>query len=410
MFSVTTRFLPALALVCGFAGAQTDGALREGDRAPDFSIRTDRGTRISPGAFGGNLLVLNFWETSCIPCVRELPSLSDFARRFSSERVVVVAVGGDEDAQKYRRFLRDHRVELETYCDPARRISKSFGTYMFPETYIIRDGRIVRRVVGGIDWMSDDITSFVRRLSAGGQEPTKPPDAHESERRAYDEIYLKSSDIFSTEPNAFMVRTIAGRKPGRALDVAMGQGRNALWLASRGWAVTGFDISPVGIEAARKEADKLGLSIETLVTPYEDFEWGREKWDLIVFSYFFPKAALSKVWEALRPGGLILVEGFHIDTARVRPVGGGYHNNELFQVLKDYRMLVYEDVQDRQEWGLPFGATNRLVRVLAQKGVLMPAGCSWGGRNYEEGGFMCWGISRWTCGVEGWESAGRCTQ
>src|SRR5882724_6884546 len=68
-------------------------------------------------------------------------------------------------------------------------------------------------------------------------------------------------------------------------------------------------------------------------------------------SYFFPQAALPKVWDALKPGGLILVEGFHIDTARVRPVGG-YHNNELFQVLKDYRMLIYEDVEDRQEWGL----------------------------------------------------------
>jgi cytochrome c biogenesis protein CcmG/thiol:disulfide interchange protein DsbE len=167
MSSVTTQFLPALVLVCGFAGAQTDGALREGDRAPEFSITTDRGKRISPSAFGGNLLVLNFWETSCVPCVRELPSLSDFARRFSSEHVVVVAVGGDQDAQKYRRFLRDHRVELETYRDPARRISKSFGTYTFPETYIIRDGRIIRKVVGGIDWMSDDTTSFVRRISVG---------------------------------------------------------------------------------------------------------------------------------------------------------------------------------------------------------------------------------------------------
>jgi cytochrome c biogenesis protein CcmG/thiol:disulfide interchange protein DsbE len=168
MPSAVIRFMgyPTMLLVLilagGFARAQTDGAPQEGDRAPDFSITTDQGKRISPGAFGGSLLVLNFWETSCVPCVKELPSLSDFARKFRSEHVVVVAVGGDEDAGKYRRFLRDHRVVLETYRDPARRISKSFGTYLFPETYIIQDGRIIRKVVGGIDWMSDDITLFVR--------------------------------------------------------------------------------------------------------------------------------------------------------------------------------------------------------------------------------------------------------
>ncbi|HXB71150.1 MAG TPA: class I SAM-dependent methyltransferase [Candidatus Acidoferrales bacterium] len=206
-----------------------------------------------------------------------------------------------------------------------------------------------------------------------------------------------------------MVRTITGRQPGRALDVAMGQGRNALWLASQGWAVTGFDISPVAIDQVRKESRKRGLQIETFVIPYEQFDWGKEKWDLIVFSYFFPQAALPMVRDSLKPGGLILVEGFHIDTARVRPLGGGYHNNELFQVLQDYRMLVYEDVQDRQEWGLPYGATNRLVRALAQKSVPWPPGCSWEGTHYKGGESMCWGVARWACGAEGWEHAGRCT-
>src|SRR6266849_774644 len=107
--------------------------------------------------------------------------------------------------------------------------------------------------------------------------------AQEQERKAYDEIYSTKRGMFSAEPNAFMVRTITGRKPGRALDVAMGQGRNALWLASKRWTVTGFDISPVAIDEARKEAEKRGLPIETSVIPYEQFDWGKEKWDLIVF-------------------------------------------------------------------------------------------------------------------------------
>src|SRR5215470_3563164 len=145
-------------------------------------------------------------------------------------------------------------------------------------------------------------------LSSAAQEPPKLPDPHESDRRAYDDIYSKGSDGFSAAPNAFMVRTISGRKPGRALDVAMGQGRNALWLASHGWRVTGFDISPVAITQAREHATRRGLDIETQVTPYEQFDWGKAKWDLIVFSYFFPQAALPKIRDSLKPGGLILIE------------------------------------------------------------------------------------------------------
>jgi peroxiredoxin len=158
--------LSLLVLVCGFAGAQTDDVPKEGDRAPDFSITTDQGKRISPSALPGSLLVLNFWETSCVPCVAELPSLSAFARKFRSKHVVVVAVSGDEDPRKYSRFLFDHKIVLDTYRDPARRISKSFGTFMFPETYIIQNGRIVRKVVGGIDWMNDDISSLVHKRLA----------------------------------------------------------------------------------------------------------------------------------------------------------------------------------------------------------------------------------------------------
>jgi len=157
------RTIPAiLILSCTFAGAQNGDTPREGDRAPAFSFTTDQGKHISLSAPESGLLVLNFWETSCVPCVAELPSLSAFARKFRSKQVVVVAVSGDEDPQKYRRFLRDHRVVLDTYRDPTRRISERFGTFQFPETYIIQDGRIIRKVVGAIDWMSADITAFVR--------------------------------------------------------------------------------------------------------------------------------------------------------------------------------------------------------------------------------------------------------
>lgn len=234
-------------------------------------------------------------------------------------------------------------------------------------------------------------------------------DALESERQAYDRIYSSEPETFSVEPNAFLVRMMSDRRPGNALDVGMGQGRNAIWLAEHGWNVTGFDISPVAIQLARREAERRRVRIDVSVTPYERFNWGKDKWDLIVFSYFFPQAVLAQVWDSLRPGGLILIEGFHADTGRIRPIGGGYTDRQMFETLKAYRMLVYEDVEAKQEWGRQYGATNRLVRVLAQKPIPMPSGCSWQERNYGLGESMCWnGKSKWTCGTEGWQFSGKC--
>jgi thiol-disulfide isomerase/thioredoxin len=101
--------IPMFLFVCGCAWTQSAHSPKEGDAAPEFSIKSEQGNRINPTKFAGKLLVLNFWETSCVPCVEELPSLSEFARKFRSEHVMVVAIGGDEDAQKYHHFLRDHQ-------------------------------------------------------------------------------------------------------------------------------------------------------------------------------------------------------------------------------------------------------------------------------------------------------------
>jgi len=173
----------------------------------------------------------------------------------------------------------------------------------------------------------------------------------EQERKAWDRVFEQEEMTFSKEPNAFLARNISARPPGRALDVGMGQGRNTFWLAEHGWTVTGFDISPVAVEQARREAARRRLTAEMLVTPYQSFDWGKQKWDLILFCYFFPQDTLPQVWESLRPGGLILVEGFHMDTGRMRPIGGGYTDKQMFHALEKFRILVYEDVEERQDWG-----------------------------------------------------------
>jgi SAM-dependent methyltransferase len=103
--------------------------------------------------------------------------------------------------------------------------------------------------------------------------------------------------------------------PGNAVDVAMGNGRNSLYLASLGWKVTGYDISPEGIALARQRSVAEGLKYEIVQAGHREFDFGTRRWDLIVLSYNVAdtgdlEAVFGKrLWDSLRPGGRVVCEG-----------------------------------------------------------------------------------------------------
>jgi peroxiredoxin len=130
----------------------------EGDRAPSFQVTTDRGKTITRSEFGGKVLVLNFWATWCPPCIDELPSLNAMAERMGPKGVVVLGVSVDKNEQAYKNFVQRARIQFETARDPDAGISGDYGTYKYPETYVIsRDGKVVRKYVGPRDWMSSEV-------------------------------------------------------------------------------------------------------------------------------------------------------------------------------------------------------------------------------------------------------------
>jgi peroxiredoxin len=144
-----------------------------GDSAPDFSITADNGRTISLSNFGGKLLVLNFWATWCPPCVEEMPSLVGMQKQMLPKGVVVLAVSVDDDADDYHKFLKDHGIDLLTVRDPGNKndegvtaaVAARYGTFKFPETYIIdRDGTIRRKFIGPIDWSQTEIVEYLSRL------------------------------------------------------------------------------------------------------------------------------------------------------------------------------------------------------------------------------------------------------
>ena len=115
----------------------------------------------------GKVVVLNFWATWCPPCIEETPELNRLQQYIASRNGVVLGVAADEDQAVYEQFLRDHGVIFPTYRDPKTKdnhspIAESYGTTMYPETYIIgRDGKIARKIIGYQEWDSPDMRSYL---------------------------------------------------------------------------------------------------------------------------------------------------------------------------------------------------------------------------------------------------------
>jgi thiol-disulfide isomerase/thioredoxin len=136
-----------------------------GDSAPSFSIATEGGRTVSLDQFGGKLLILNFWATWCPPCVEETPSLSEFAARFANKGVVVLGVSVDKDEKAYRAFLQQFRPTFLTARDPEMKINGEYGTFKYPETYIIdAKGKVVQKIIGPANWSDGKMISYVESL------------------------------------------------------------------------------------------------------------------------------------------------------------------------------------------------------------------------------------------------------
>ncbi len=152
-------------LAYGVVSALRTPVVGVNDRAPDFSVTTDNGRTISRSDFGGRLLVLNFWATWCPPCIEEMPSLDRLQQRFASSGLVVLGISVDRDSDAYRRFLERARVSFLTARDPEARISSRYGTFKFPETYLIdRRGRVREKIIGPADWTEAAMMERIRRL------------------------------------------------------------------------------------------------------------------------------------------------------------------------------------------------------------------------------------------------------
>ncbi len=169
----------------------------------------------------------------------------------------------------------------------------------------------------------------------------------------FNRLYTSNYDVFTKEPNAFLAAMIRGVKPGTALDVSMGEGRNTVFLATKGWDATGFDPAGEGLKVAQANAAKAGVTIKTVQAKYEDFDFGRERWDLIVFCYAFAPLSdpelVRRVHDSLKPGGMVLIE--HPMNEPELAMHPQDRVNSLTKAFAEgFRIVFYEDTTGISEW------------------------------------------------------------
>lgn len=168
-------------------------------------------------------------------------------------------------------------------------------------------------------------------------------------REQWDERYGTEELIWKAEPNRFLVEELNALVPGKALDVACGEGRNAVWLASKGWRVTGADFSRAGLAKAQRLATDRGVEVTWVEADVVEWRPPAASFDLVVVMYLHLPAeqrrrALAHAAAALVPGGVLLVVG-HDTSNLLKGTGGPQDPAVLFtpeEIVEDLSGLQIE--------------------------------------------------------------------
>ncbi len=135
-------------------GSRGPRIIGQGDSAPEFRLTSLDGRQVSLSDFKGKVAMVHFWATWCPPCVQEMPMIEKLYRDFLGKDLEILAVSVDEGgAEAVSSFLKQNKLSLPVLLDPGAAVSKSYGTYKFPETYIVdRNGIVKYKAIGPRDW------------------------------------------------------------------------------------------------------------------------------------------------------------------------------------------------------------------------------------------------------------------
>ena len=203
-------------------------------------------------------------------------------------------------------------------------------------------------------------------LTWGLATPSSHQATTEAARERWNKEFAGPLPNLNRNANALLVSVIKGKTPGRALDLGVGEGRNAIYLARNGWSVTGVDLSEVAVAQAKQNAAANKAQLTLHVSDLDVFDFGKEQWDLIISTYMHAWHDRSKtdvparIYDALKPGGLLVMEAF------AKPeVAFGFSPLELARQYSRFRILHNEDVNAPADWDK--NNTRHLVKFVGQK-------------------------------------------
>ena len=139
---------------------------QEGYMAPRFSLRNLKGNMEGVDDYLGKVIVVNFWATWCVPCVKEMPSFESLYRRYRSQGLTLLAVSLDKgDSTKVQEFADKYKLSFPILLDTEGVAEKLYPSFSIPFTYVIdKQGRVVARVDGAKNWESSETFEAVEHL------------------------------------------------------------------------------------------------------------------------------------------------------------------------------------------------------------------------------------------------------
>jgi len=140
-----------------------------GDMAPDFTLEDTEGNKVKLSALRGKVVMVNFWATWCPPCKEEMPSMERLNKIMAGEDFVMLAINADDNGRAVvPEFLEKNPHDFTVLYDNQAATKERYGVYKLPESFIIsKDGTIVEKVAGAIDWASPKTVAYLKSLAKG---------------------------------------------------------------------------------------------------------------------------------------------------------------------------------------------------------------------------------------------------
>jgi tellurite methyltransferase len=188
-----------------------------------------------------------------------------------------------------------------------------------------------------------------------------------ADQKRWNDRFGREEFAFGKEPNPFLKKHIRLLPKGKALDIASGEGRNAVFLAQHGFEVDAVDISEKGSKKAQKLARDKGVKINTLLVDLDQYQIEKEQYDLIANFYFLRRRLIPRMKKGLKKGGKVIFETYLLEH-RTLGTGGPKQAkyflkpNELLGLFKNFRILFYREGIFREG-----GRKKAVASLIAEK-------------------------------------------